>query len=651
MKRWLVGALVLIWGVLTASARAQPLRVDRTGERMRVDGALREWRGARFVTLGQGDDSAVRYALASADDGLYLGAEVSDEQLVRSAGVGPTQDALVLTLAMPDGTGGFKVSEVWLHAGEAGRVKAAAGLARGGRAPTAEPRIQVVEGPRDMGPGYVIEAFIPFALIDASELWEMGRARLSAEDVDKAKAPRLESSLSTAPGARSAELPRIVLGTGQNDFLGSFASSRGLTGSEPRFDLRGNVAGDREPERVAIVDKFVVVYGKHYKQGATYGYFALPFGMGGGLGSAELLDVTNDGLAELLVRVRQRNELGARELLVALSLAEQGIAPLFSLELKKESKGGFVESKLSIDRKSKPVRMRLEPGRAQGLDALTYQESPARDAQPILLPWGELLYQVVAWDGTKLAVVDQQTRAPEKSSKKLTDSAPVTMQQAPSALGIAPQVASSGVGALVEQFKRDQMLLPDIEPERQLTANLTGGPAEEQLFAFGPKLVAVGPDIGGGAVYLAYGLPIAGAQDLLYLGAADVAGDGAKELLVRVRQPLSGLRSPAQGRASTPAGVHREVLMVLRIEVSGSEARVARLLAAEVARRQDKSAIVNKVGAQGGKLTIEPGQAVGFSQASYPYSNEATGGVERLLLPWSDRPVRYRFDGARLLAE
>lgn len=640
MQRSLVWVSSLVAGLLLgAAASAQPLRIDRSAEKMRVDGALREWKGARFVTLGEGEDAALRYALASVDDGLYVGAEVSDEQLIRTVGVGPAQDALVLTLAMPDGAGSFKTSEVWLHAGQAGKSKAAAGLGKNGRAPSAEPRIQVVEGPRESGKGYVLEAFVPFALIEGAQIWEQGRARIVLEDVDQAKVSKPELSLSSAPGVRTADLPRIALGVGQNDFLGSFAGSKGLTGAEPRYDLRGNVSGDAELERVAILDKFVVVYGRHYKQGATYGYFQLPYGAGGGLSHAELLDVTNDGIAELLVRVRQRNDLGARELWMALSLEENTLAPLFSVETKKEAKGGFVESTLTLDKKSKPVRVRVEPSRAQGLDALTYQESPARDAQPILLPWGDALYQVYAWDGKKFAVVDEKKRAPEKG-KELVESTPVTMQQAPSALAISAQVASSTVGGIVQQFKRDQKLLPDVEPDRQLKANLVGGTGEEQLLAFGNKLVALGPDIGGGGVYLAYGLPITGAQDLLYLGSADVTGDGAREVLARVRQPLSGA-----------AGVHREVLLVLRFEVAGAQARVSRLAAIEVARRQDKSAIINAVSAQGGKLTIEPGQAVGFTQQSYPFTNDATGGVERLLLPWLDKPVRYRFDGARLLAE
>ena len=133
-----------------------------------------------------------------------------------------------------------------------------------------------------------------------------------------------------------------MLGTGQNDFLWSFASSRGLTGAEPRYDLRGNVSGDGEPERVAILDKYVVVYGKHYKQGATYGYFALPYGMGGGLGSAELQDLTNDGLSELVVRVRQRNDQGARE--CWWSVVDRENSGRCSPRSEDGSKGGFART-------------------------------------------------------------------------------------------------------------------------------------------------------------------------------------------------------------------------------------------------------------------------------------------------------------------
>jgi hypothetical protein len=625
-------ALVCLLSV-TAPAAAQPLRFDRSAERMRVDGALREWKGARFSTLGSADGSSVRYALASDDRGFYLGAEVNDDALVRKAGVGPGQDGLVLALAMQDAQRKLRVTELWLHAGQAGKSRALAGVAEGGKPPRAEPRIELVEGPRSAGAGYVIEAFVPFELVAASELWEQGRALLRFEDADGSGKPAL---LATSDAQRAGEWPRIALGTGQHDPLGDFARAKGLTGAEPRLDLRANAGGDASPERVVILDKFVLVYGKHYKGGEGYGFFALPFSTGGGLVSAQLEDATGDGHDELLVRVRQRNELGARELLLVLSLAEERIAPLFSIELKKEAQGGFVESELDIEKPSRGARrIRVASGRAQGLDAVSYRENPAADAEPIILPWGDVKSRTYAFDGARFAMVDEQKRPtpkPQAGAGRLAvtpEPVPAIPQQ-----DAEPQAGSAAVLAL---FKRDHRLPAGAQPERTLRANIWVGAAEEELFAFGGTLVLLGPDIGGGGSYVAYKVPVSSAADVLYLGAADVTGDGLREPFVRIGQPLGGA-----------ANVRREVLLVLRADAQG---RFGRILAVEVARRQGENAIINKVRSERGRLVIEPGQAQGFAQGSYPFANEATGGVERLLLPWADGPQRYRLEGERLVAE
>ena len=66
-------------------------------------------------------------------------------------------------------------------------------------------------------------------------------------------------------------------------WLGAFLSAKSLSGVEPRFDQRANVAGDATPERVVIVDRYVLVYGPGFKRGENYAYFALPYGIGGRL--------------------------------------------------------------------------------------------------------------------------------------------------------------------------------------------------------------------------------------------------------------------------------------------------------------------------------------------------------------------------------
>ena len=606
-------------------ARAEPLRIDASAERMRVDGALREWRGARFSELGSGDDGSLQYAFASADGGLYLAAEVRDERLV----TGPKGDALVLLLAMPDGST-WHSSELWLYPGEAGRSKASASVRVGDKLKP-ETRVQVVEGPRAKGGGYVIEAFVPWSLVRGAEIWEQGRGALRFVDVDAAAAAP-ERTLASAQAKSAGELPRLALGVGQNDLLGSFMADKKLSGVEPRYDFRANVAADPRPERVVIIGDFVVVYGPGYKRGETYGYFALPYSIGGGLKSAELRDVTGDGSAELITVVRQRNDLGARELWMALDMAEDGIAPVFAVELKKELKGGTIDNTLRLIEGRGAPRIEVKVGRAQGLDGNTYAEATAADAQPILLPWGEIEARTYAFDGTRFAVVDEKRKARTLSAPEAN--LPERNVAAKSGKGDAA-VARAEPGAVLALFKAQQKLPAAAKPMRSFQANLLGGAHKEQVDVFGSMLAITGPEIAQGTGYVAYGVPVGDARDVLDVRAAELTGDGHDELLVRIAQPLSGSEQAT-----------RELVLVLRADASG---RVSRALMAEVARRTAQGSIENRVRSERGALVIEPGSARGFTADNYPFAPDGVGGAAPLLLPWRDRPVRYVVEGARLV--
>lgn len=598
---------------------------------MRVDGALREWQGARFASLSGAEDTSVRYALATADGGLYIAAEVNDAQLVRTKGVGGRQDALVLTLALPDQRGRFTAQEVWLHAGESGRSKADAGLRTGSGSPRVETKIKLVEGPRDGGkPGYVLEAFLPWSLIEGAELWEQARAALRYEDVDSSGGR--PTVLETASANKASAMPRLALGVGQKDFLGNFLSSQNMVGVEPRFDFRGNVHGDGQPERVVVVDRFVLVYGPGFKRGESFGYVALPVGMGGGLKQAELSDLDLDGHAELLLTLRQSNEQGAREVWMIYSLAEDSPRAVGGVELRKEVSGGFLENTMEIEQKGKAKpRIVVKPGRTQSLSAANYRENGARDVQPILLPWGEVKSRTYGFEAGALTMVSEQrseSAAASAASFQGTSRAPVEPVQ---------EVVAPSQDAVLSLFRRDRKLPAKLAPRRHQRANLLGGPELEEVFEIGSHLVLLGPDIGDGGSYLAYGLPVKDPAETLYLGHADVTGDGREELFVRLAQPLSGAE-----------GVRREIVLVLAAEEQG---RFRRLLAAEVVRRQGSNAIINRVSTRAGTLTLEPGTAEGWSASDYPFTQDATGGVERLLLPWQDQPQRYRLQGDALVVE
>ena len=77
--------------------------------------------------------------------------------------------------------------------------------------------------------------------------------------------------------------------------------------------------------------------------------------------------------------------------------------------------------------------------------------------------------------------------------------------------------------------------------------------------------------------------------------------------------------------------------------------RFGRALAVDVTRRQGPQVVANRVRTRGGKLVILPGTAEGWDASTYPFTNEAAGGAERLLLPWADKPVSYQLEGDRFV--
>ena len=58
--------------------------------------------------------------------------------------------------------------------------------------------------------------------------------------------------------------------------------------------------------------------------------------------------------------------------------------------------------------------------------------------------------------------------------------------------------------------------------------------------------------------------------------------------------------------------------------------------------------VSNEVRTTGGRLEIRPGRARGFGEGNWPFTRDASDSAEPILLPWQDRPVRYRLQGGRL---
>lgn len=615
-----------------ASARAQGVTVHELGERrVRVDGMLRDWNGIRFIDVGEGDDASFRYALAYREDALYVAATVADQRLVRSGTPGSEEDALVLTLAMPEGRR-WVGTEVWLYAGVSGRSAAAARVGRVGASPRPSTAVEVVEGPRAQGGGYVLEARVPWTEIASSRGWrEGGRVAIRLRDVDLEARREVEAEPASAEVVPHAldRLPRMLAASGEEEVLRAFQRERNIGTVQPRFDLRGDVAGDGRDERVVVVDRFVVVLGAGYREGRGFDFLALPIEGEMGVTAAELRDVTNDGKEELLITLRQRNAQGARDLWQVVRFDGRAVQPVFAIELRKETSAGFIQSRLRLRpgrREAPSIEVRLD--RAEGLTADGFREAPATDAEPILLPWGEHASRTYRWDGTRFAPTGDTPN--RQAARERPPPPPERARPAPTVREPLPSAPS--VDDLIALARRQHGVPARARPRVERRVNLAADRTPEHLVVFGRTLIVAGPGFRDGTGYFAWQIPLPADEDLLELRTDDLTGDGRAEVIMRIRQVIGE--------------VTREVLLVHRFTPQG----FPRALALEVARSQGEDSVHNEITVlpRGGGLRVAPGRARGWSQATWPYADGGgEDGFTPLLLPWRDRAVTYRFrDGA-----
>jgi hypothetical protein len=616
----------------SASAHAQlGLTVSHfEDDTLRVDGMLREWSEARFVEVGSGTDGAMRCALGYDARGLYVAAEVTDERLIRNAQPGNGDDAVVITLALPSGRA-LEGVEVWLHPGESGRSPAAAASgAIGSSRRTALRGATVVEAPLSGRTGYTIEAFIPFGALRSGARWQEGHASLRLHDVDSLSHPEAENEPTFAPVDRAHldRLPGLRAAGGEGALLEEFLRAHELTGTLPRFDLRGNVVGDAEPERVVLVGQYVVATGRAIQQGRGFVFVQLPVAAAADIRAARLEDWTGDGLSELIITMHQAGGGGSRHLTQVITVGAQAVQPGWAVEVRKQVGTNYVESTVRVQagRRGQPPTITVRAGTTHGLDAASLREAPPTDVEPMLLPWGPVLERSYRWDGRAFA------RTGERANPRYVDPASVGVPTPTATAQATPTpVAPPTLDAVIAGFRTERGLPANARPTRDLTGNIVGTAAPERVVVFGSDLVVVGAEFRNGTGWFHYALPAATPADVLDVRLADVTGDGRSEILVRIRQAIGDVR--------------REVLLVHQLTVTGFPA----ILQREVAREQGTNRIENEVRTEGGRLEVRVGTARGYSETAWPFAaGPSTDGVEQVLLPWRDRTVTYRFAGGRL---
>lgn len=573
---------------------------------IRVDGSLREWPSKALVDLpGAGDTTKV--ALAYDADALYLAAEVGDAEVSRrDRAPSARDDALVLTLSLPDG----KRSEVWLHPG-LDSVAAAGRIGKGG----ADARIEVVEGPRARGPGYVLEARVPWSLVPGAQNRHLARVAVRLHDVDggrpSTQAPRLK-------------LGELVLEGGHGAALHALLAEHDVSNMRPTLDGAADVAGDTRLERVLVVGDLLVIVAAD----VPMRYLSLPVVTASDVVEARLSPLLGGGRSALLLTARHRAPFGVRQVLRVYRFEEHEPSVPLAIEVAREAGGKRVQSRVSL-RKGEGRRrvLVLQPDAAPTLSGAVLQEPAPGGVQPILRPDGPVARVTYAWDGarfTRTVEDNPDYSPPEVPAAPVARPAPMT----------ASQEGPRQTGDLVEAFIARQGL-GDVARRFETTCNVAEDRQVETVVVLGTQLLVTGQRFAGGNGFFFFDLPVKSPQDVLHVFTSDVTGDGRGEIFVRLREHIGE--------------VERDVLRAFTFTDSGFQ----EILATEVRRAIGADRVENRVRVVPARgrhtLRLEPGRAYGWTAQTYPFLREEQGAYDALLLPFRDGPASYVYEGGRLV--
>ena len=194
--------------------------------------------------------------------------------------------------------------------------------------------------------------------------------------------------------------------------LDLYRKDRGAVGVAPKVDLKVQVAGDGQPERVLLIGRDIVIFGPGFKGGTAYAYITLQqFADAGDISDLSARDVTGDGAADLVVRgvrhVSSDSGTVDEDTMFVYSVKDGTITRIFGIETGREQGGKRVQGMVQFipGANGKTFDILAGPGRATGWTEKTYpwsQDTPGSGGQvePIILPWSGINSVRYTWNGT-----------------------------------------------------------------------------------------------------------------------------------------------------------------------------------------------------------------------------------------------------------
>lgn len=604
-----------------AAAEGTSLRANLVeAKSIKLDGVPKEWAALSplgFAVKGRASkpDLQAHAGLAYDANNVYVAADVTDDVL-RAGG-----DHLQIVLGFPGGN----VDEIDLYPGDPGKTPGSAKTKDGASIAGA----RVVEAPRSGG--WSLEASVPWTAFPQAKLVRVGlRGAIFVHDADSSAT--VKSIVGTAPSPAYASLPSINTEAEQSLFDG-LIHEKSLRGA-PRYNLLADVAGDAMKERVLVFDRWLVVLGSSFRKGSEYYYGDLGVA-GDQIPSCELRDVTGDGQSEIILRKRFVSGSRTREMVQIMSFGAGEVPlPIFQHELSVSTDAGSVADDIAFTTDGGKTAIKITPGKATGFNAGNYREPTETAYDPVLLPWGSVASQTFKFNGKEFSKSSEEKQAPGSASTSASPSE-ATLPKAP-----PPPSAGELLEKVYELYKRDRGATG--RPRFDFAADLTGDKQAERVLLHDRDLVIFGKGYKGGTGYTFLTLSqFVAAGDILDVTARDVTGDGKLEILVK------GVIHASAPREAGGGTVDREVVMIYQLASDG----LKRIFSAEIARAIGKKRVQGTIGfgGKGDEIELAPGKAVDWTEKTYPFNQDpaAVGGIEPLILPWSDaRAARYRWTGS-----
>jgi hypothetical protein len=622
---------------LPASARGRMLTAEpREGEKIRIDGDLREWpaKTAPLSEVLRGPALSAGAVVGYDANHLYLALRTADKQIARTGEAGDAEDHATLTIAFPRGRD-YATYEVRIHPGKPGKFPAVVRM--NGKAVSGA---KAVENPTDTG--LSLEAQIPWSAFREAKTTRVGlRAAVGYTNADSPGT--VKSVLSTSLGQTATGMPPLLLEGEQA--LETLLRDNGLSDLATR-EAYGNVGGGAMYERVAVFGKFLTVSGPDFRQGKEMSFVDLGFGSQGSVTKVELNDFDGDGHAEIVVRKRVGARDKYREILEVMRIGRDD-APFtaFAHEIAVKTPDGLIANRVKIEGPT----IEISQGKHEGFEADEYSEPLPSKMPSVLFPWQAQKSRVFRWQGSGFgSETDAPPTSAPRSSKVSKSESQSEKAPEPARLAPRPPTAEEMLDRVYALYRKERGAGGG-KPRFDFVTDVVGDATPERVLIHGKDIVVFGKGFRGGASYAFITCGVGDPKDIVDASASDLTGDGKAEIVVR---------AVLHAKASKALGgdvVDRHAFLVYGIRGDS----LVRLFGAETGRSVGKNQIlgslnINRAGGGGAtRIELRPSRAIGWTEQTYPFPPDTTaaGGLEPLLLPWTQEKRSYRFDGSTFVRD